>query len=197
MEKDENGASNEATLQLIDEINGSCISLFQEKYGAYEQVFKNADEMTIIRRMHQNLIEAKELEKVHQTESATYARKFRKSINECVIALLQLEFPGDLSNILTEEKIKKNHNLHLKEAKERMVTKFQPRWRIWRLIPIGSMSGMGISRVNTLWQAFRDKSYVDMDAMLKTDTLKNHYYDTINFCTFMLVRLAERKTIEA
>lgn len=139
-----------------------------------------------IKAMRIRSIEEKKEKKVNESVDDEY----RGILNYCVIALIQEEYKNILPSLEedTEENVLKEFDEKIFLARALMQNKNHDYGEVWRTMRVSSITDIILMRIH------RIKQIEDNAGQTKiSEGIASNYLDLINYCTFALIRLSEKK----
>jgi Nucleotide modification associated domain 1 len=177
----------EKTLKQFREITGACRDLFLKKtadYGTAWRILRPSSitDQLYIKALRIRNIEEKGAQKVDDSVESEYVGL----VNYCILALIQLELPGDAPLELPASEVAALYDKHLEENIQLLQAKNHDYGEAWRLMRLSSITDMILQKIRRIKQ-IEDRA----GKTIASEGLEANYRDMINYAVFALIRMRE------
>ncbi|MCC6701857.1 MAG: DUF1599 domain-containing protein [Fluviicola sp.] len=176
----------EQTSEQYQQILHACREIFQKKTKDYGTSWRIARASSLT---DQIFIKANRIRTIQETKQNKVGEsiegEFGAIINYCVMAIIQVRAPQDLSLELTEQQAITLYDEVTKEAFELMEKKNHDYGEAWRDMRVSSLTDM------ILMKLLRIKQMEDNDGQtLISEGIDANYFDMLNYAIFALIHLS-------
>jgi hypothetical protein len=176
----------EQTSEQYQQILHACREIFQKKTKDYGTSWRIARASSLT---DQIFIKANRIRTIQETKQNKVGEsiegEFGAIINYCVMAIIQVRAPKDLSLELTEQQAITLYDEVTKEAFELMEKKNHDYGEAWRDMRVSSLTDM------ILMKLLRIKQMEDNDGQtLISEGIDANYFDMLNYAIFALIHLS-------
>lgn len=176
----------EQTSEQYQQILHACREIFQKKTKDYGTSWRIARASSLT---DQIFIKANRIRTIQETKQNKVGEsiegEFGAIINYCVMAIIQVRAPKDLSLELTEQQAIELYDEVTKEAFELMEKKNHDYGEAWRDMRVSSLTDM------ILMKLLRIKQMEDNDGQtLISEGIDANYFDMLNYAIFALIHLS-------
>ena len=178
-----------STTVQYNEIVQQCREIFIKKNNDYGTSWRIARASSLTDQL---FIKANRIRTLQETQTNLVGDsidgEFGAIVNYCVMAIIQVRAPKDLSLELTEKQSLDLYNEVLNEAFELMMKKNHDYGEAWRDMRISSITDMILMKI------LRIKQIEDNEGKtLVSEGIDSNYFDMLNYAIFALIHLSEEK----
>jgi hypothetical protein len=176
-----------ATLQQYDRIIARCRELFLRKQADYGTSWRILRTSSLTDQLY---IKAKRIrsieEKGHQAVADPVDGEFLGLVNYSIMALIQLDLPGDAPLELAVDETARLYDRHVATARELMLLKNHDYGEVWREMRVSSMTDLILAKLLRIKQIEDNAGQTQV-----SEGLDANYRDIINYAVFALIKLEE------
>lgn len=177
------------TLEQFREVVHHCRDLFLKKTADYGTAWRILRPKSITDQLYIKALRIRSIEeKGAQKVSDSVESEFVGLVNYCVLALIQLELPGDAALELAPQQVAELYDHHIAENIRLLEAKNHDYGEAWRLMRVSSMTDLILQKILRIKQIEDNAGQT-----LVSEGLEGNYRDIINYAVFALIRLPEEK----
>ena len=177
------------TLEQFREVVQRCRDLFLKKTADYGTAWRILRPASITDQLYIKALRIRSIEeKGAQKVTDSIESEFMGLVNYCVLALIQLELPGEASLELAPQQVAELYDHHIAENLRLLQAKNHDYGEAWRLMRVSSMTDLILQKLLRIKQIEDNAGQT-----LVSEGLEANYRDIINYAVFALIRLSEKR----